>query len=122
MNTNSDRPFVPPSIRSDSLAPRKRDAEFQSPCPTPVKIAVVIPKYGLVGGGEIFALELTERIARLSSYEFHVFANQWKKQSELIQFHKVPIVSFPKYLTTVSFAWFAQQKIKKIGCDLIHSH
>ena len=30
----------------------------------PVRIAVVIPKYGLVGGGEKLAAELTERIAR----------------------------------------------------------
>lgn len=88
----------------------------------PVKIAVVIPKYGLVGGGEKFAAELTERIAQMASYEIHVLANQWTTQSPLIRFHKIPIVNFPKYLTTVSFAWFAEQKIKKLGIDLIHSH
>ena len=38
-------------------------------------IAVVIPKYGLVGGGEKFALELTERIAASGRYKVHVFAN-----------------------------------------------
>lgn len=41
---------------------------------TPVKIAVVIPKYGLVGGGEKFVAELTERIAERSSYEIHILA------------------------------------------------
>ncbi len=87
------------------------------------KIAVVIPKYGLVGGGEKFAAELTECIARRkTSYEIHVLANRWSAQSPLIRFHKIPIINFPKYLTTVSFAWFAEQKIKKIGFDLIHSH
>jgi UDP-glucose:(heptosyl)LPS alpha-1,3-glucosyltransferase len=89
---------------------------------TPVKIAVVIPKYGLVGGGEKFVAELTERIAQRSSYEIHILANRWKEQSHLIQFHKIPIISFPKYLTTISFARFVEQKIKKIGFDLIHSH
>jgi UDP-glucose:(heptosyl)LPS alpha-1,3-glucosyltransferase len=89
---------------------------------TPVKIAVVIPKYGLVGGGEKFVAELTERIAQRSSYEIHVLANRWKAQSHQIRFHKIPIISFPKYLTTISFAWFVEQKIKKIGFDLIHSH
>ena len=89
---------------------------------TPAKIAVVIPKYGLVGGGEKFVAELTERIAQRSSYEIHILANQWKEQSPLIRFHKIPIISFPKYLTTISFARFVEQKIKKIGFDLIHSH
>jgi UDP-glucose:(heptosyl)LPS alpha-1,3-glucosyltransferase len=86
------------------------------------KIAVVIPRYGLVGGGEKFVVELTERIARDFSCEMHVFANQWKKHSDLIRFHKIPIVSFPKYLTTVSFAWFAQRKIESMGFDIVHAH
>jgi len=87
-----------------------------------IRIAVVIPKYGLVGGGEKFASELTERIAQKTSYEIHVLANQWRTSSGLIRFHKIPIIRFPKYLTTVSFAWFVRQKIREIGFDLIHSH
>jgi UDP-glucose:(heptosyl)LPS alpha-1,3-glucosyltransferase len=86
------------------------------------KIAVVIPKYGLVGGAEQFASELTGRIARNSKYDIHVFANKWNILSDRITFHKVPIVSFPKFLTTVSFAYFAKKKIEQIGFDLIHSH
>jgi UDP-glucose:(heptosyl)LPS alpha-1,3-glucosyltransferase len=86
------------------------------------KIAVVIPKYGLVGGGEKFVVELTERIARKFPCEMHVFTNQWKQHSDLIRFHKIPIVSFPKYLTTVSFAWFAQRKIERMGFDIVHAH
>jgi UDP-glucose:(heptosyl)LPS alpha-1,3-glucosyltransferase len=88
----------------------------------PIRVGIVVPKYGLIGGGEKFAMELTERIAQLSSYEIHVFANQWKQQSHLIRFHKVPIISFPKYLTTVSFAYFAQQQIQKANIDLVHTH
>ena len=88
----------------------------------PVKIAVVIPKYGLVGGGERFAAELTERLAKSSSLEIHVFANQWQQHSNLVRFHKVPILSFPKYLTPISFARFAQRQIRKFGADLIHAH
>jgi len=86
------------------------------------KIAVVVPKYGLVGGGERFVLELTERIASSRRYEVHVFANKWKQQSDRITFHKIPIISFPKFLTTISFAWFANRKIAKMNFDLIHSH
>jgi UDP-glucose:(heptosyl)LPS alpha-1,3-glucosyltransferase len=44
------------------------------------KIAVVIPKYGLVGGGEQFALQLTEKIAQNPRYEVHVFANKWNEE------------------------------------------
>jgi UDP-glucose:(heptosyl)LPS alpha-1,3-glucosyltransferase len=99
------------------------ETDFKSRHRRPVKIAVVIPRYGLVGGGEMFALELTERIAEMSSsYEIHVFANQWRQRSGRIHFHKVPIVSFPKYLSTASFAWFVQRRINEIGFDIIHSH
>ena len=86
------------------------------------KIAVVIPKYGLVGGAESFAAELTERIALNDRYDIHVFANQWTSHSDNITFHKVSVFSFPKFLTTISFAHFAGKKIQKMGFDLIHTH
>ncbi len=86
------------------------------------KIAVVIPKYGLVGGAEGFAAELTERLACDPRWEFHVFANRWVVRSDRVTFHRVPILSFPKFLTTPSFAWFADRQIRKAGIDLIHTH
>jgi len=88
----------------------------------PRKIAIVIPKYGLVGGAEGFAAELTEKIAQDRRFEVHVFANKWQKNSENIIFHRVPIVAMPKFLTTVSFAYFADRKISKIAFDLVHAH
>ncbi len=89
---------------------------------TPQKIAVVIPKYGLVGGAERFAYELTERLSLSEKYDFHVFANRWQSSSDRITFHKVPIIRFPRFLTTISFAWFANRKISKMNFDLIHTH
>ena len=87
------------------------------------KIAVVIPKFGLVGGAEGFAAELTERIAADPRFEVHVFANRWADSSGRIVFHQVPIVRFPKFLTTTSFAWFARREISAAGpFDLIHTH
>ena len=86
------------------------------------KIAVVVPKYGLIGGGERFVLELTERIALNHRYDVHVFANKWRPQSDRITFHKIPVISFPKFLTTISFAWFANRKIAKMNFDIIHTH
>ena len=86
------------------------------------KIAVVIPKYGLLGGAERFAYELTERLSLNEKYDFHVFANRWQSDSDRITFHKVPIIKFPRFFTTISFAWFANKKISKMDFDLIHTH
>lgn len=86
------------------------------------KIAVVIPKYGLVGGGEQFALQLTEKIAQNPRYDVHVFANKWKAVSGNVSFHFVPMIRFPRFLTTVSFAFFANAAIARQNFDLIHTH
>ena len=89
---------------------------------TPKKIAVVIPKYSLVGGAERFAFELTERLSHNEKYDFHVFANRWQSDSGRITFHKISIIRFPRFLTTISFAYFANRKISKMNFDLVHTH
>ena len=86
------------------------------------KIAVVIPKYGLVGGAEQFAYELAERLSKNKRYKLHVFSNKWQSDSDRITFHKIPIIRFPKFLTTISFAYFANRKISKMNFDLVHTH
>ena len=86
------------------------------------KIAVVIPKYGLVGGAEQFASELTERLSDQPGYNFHVFANRWQSAHTGIHFHHVPIVSFPKLLTTISFAYFTRRQLSADKFSLVHSH
>ena len=86
------------------------------------KIAVVIPRYGLVGGAENFASELTTRIAADPRYDVHVFANRWREEAPGITFHRVPIVRFPRSLTTPSFAWFANRAIAQGDFDLVHTH
>lgn len=86
------------------------------------KIAVVIPKYGLVGGAEQFAAELTDRLAAQAQYDFQIYANKWDKSAGAAKFNKIPIISFPKFLTTPSFAYFVQQSISRHNVALIHSH
>lgn len=86
------------------------------------KIAIVVPRYGRVGGGEHFVMALTEHLAKRQAFQLHVFANQWDEPSQDITFHKVPIITFPRFLTTISFAYFANQRIAKTGMDLIHTH
>lgn len=87
-----------------------------------MKIAVVIPKYGLPGGAESYAYELSERLAAREGLEIHVFANQWRYGESSITFHKIPILTFPRFLTQVSFAHFANRKIGFGDFDLVHSH
>jgi len=86
------------------------------------KIAVAIPKYGLVGGAEHFVAELTKLIALNPRYDIHVFANRWLSNSPRVAFHKVPVITFPKFLTTMSFAHFARNKMARMEFDLIHAH
>ena len=86
------------------------------------KIAVVIPKYGLLGGAEQFVAELTGRLVASTGYDFHVYANRWQKSAAPITFQQIPIISFPKFLTTLSFAYFVQRQINRNNFSLVHSH
>jgi len=86
------------------------------------RVAVVVPKYGLVGGGERFAAELTERLARRGRYAFHVFANRWESSSPEISFHKVPMLRFPRSLRPLCFAWAAGRMIARGRFDVVHAH
>src|SRR5574340_1786111 len=93
--------------------------------PMPVrvyKIAVVIPKYGLIGGAEGFVAELTERIALDPRFEVHVFAHRWDGHSCPITFHHIPVIPFPKFLTTISFAYFFRKETALLDFDIIHAH
>jgi UDP-glucose:(heptosyl)LPS alpha-1,3-glucosyltransferase len=87
-----------------------------------MKIAVVIPKYGLIGGAEGFAYELTKRLATRDGFDIHVFANKWRPEKSPIIFHKVPIFSFPRPLRQISFAYFSNKLISPKDYSLVHSH
>lgn len=88
----------------------------------PLRIAVVVPKYGLVGGAENVVFELTERLAVDPRFDLHVFANRWRAGKAPVRFHKVPIIGFPRWVRPVSFARLAARAVERVGCDLIHSH
>ena len=90
--------------------------------PARPRVAVVVPKYGTVGGGERFVYELTERLARNGRYEIHVFANRWVPGPGPVVFHKVPRVPFPRFPRQAVFAWLAGREVEKGGFDLVHAH
>lgn len=87
-----------------------------------LKIAMVVPRYGQVGGGERFVMALTEQLAAMDHLEMHVFANRWDTESPGVFYHKVPIITFPRFLKTISFAHFANRRIAAAGMDLVHTH
>ncbi len=86
------------------------------------KIAVVIPKYGLVGGAEQFAAMLTSKLCSRTDYTFQVFANRWQAVQDTVGFEKIPILTFPKFMTSLSFAWCVQKRLQRGAFDLVHSH
>nr|WP_319491300.1 glycosyltransferase family 4 protein [uncultured Desulfobacter sp.] len=86
-----------------------------------ITVAVVVPKYGLIGGAENFVFQLTERVASLGGdIIIHVFANKWIEGDAPIQFHKIWTIPFPRFLEPLSFAIGAYFQTMKF--DLIHSH
>ena len=87
-----------------------------------MKIAVVINRYGSIGGAERFVFELTERLARVDSFQVHVLTNKWQNGGDSITFHKIPIVRFPRWLRPISFAYFAKRIIQAETFDIVHSH
>lgn len=86
------------------------------------RVAVVIPKYGLTGGAETFVFELCERLALREEFQIHVFANKWRQGKAPVTFHKVPTIKFPRFLEPISFAYWANQRIRQGDFKLVHSH
>jgi len=88
----------------------------------PRRVAVIIPKYGLIGGAESFVFEVTERLARHKAFKIHVFANKWRQGKAPITFHKVPIIPFPRWVRPISFAYFSKRAMQSDFFDIVHSH
>jgi UDP-glucose:(heptosyl)LPS alpha-1,3-glucosyltransferase len=87
-----------------------------------MRIAMVVPGYGLVGGVESYARQFCEQLAADSRFEIHVFANRWRKGSLPITFHRVHIIPFPRVLRPISFAYFAKRAMNSQKFALVHSH
>ena len=98
------------------------DHPDRNPKKSPIRVAVAIPNYGLVGGAENLVFELTERLARRGRYEFHVLANRWRSGDSRVRFHPVPIISFPRWMKPVSFAAFVARAAARGAYDILHAH
>ncbi len=87
-----------------------------------MKVAVVVPKYGLVGGAERVAFELTEGLALHENLDIHVFANAWRPGASPVKFHRIPRILFPRWLRPLAFALISARMTARGRFDLIHSH
>ncbi|RJR18100.1 MAG: glycosyltransferase family 1 protein [Desulfobacteraceae bacterium] len=87
-----------------------------------MKIAVVIPKYGGLGGAEGFAFETCRRLALQSDLNIHVFAHRWYGEDAGVTFHRIPFLPFPRSLRPVFFAFTAKRAVAEGRFDLVHSH
>lgn len=86
-----------------------------------IRVAVIVPKYGLIGGAENFVFELTERLASCDDLEIEVFANKWQTGTSSIKFNKIPVIPFPRWLEPLTFAYFAN-RMTTGKFDIIHTH
>ncbi|NBV63484.1 MAG: glycosyltransferase family 1 protein [Planctomycetes bacterium] len=85
------------------------------------RIAVISQQYGTLGGGEIFAREVTERIARTGKFDMHVFSRKWESECREVTFHRVPMWGVPRQLIPTAFAWMASRMARRMGFDLVHA-
>jgi UDP-glucose:(heptosyl)LPS alpha-1,3-glucosyltransferase len=85
------------------------------------RIAVISQQYGTLGGGEIFAREVTERIARSGKFDMHVFSRKWESDCREVTFHRVPMWGVPRQLIPTAFAWMASRMARRMGFDLVHA-
>ena len=85
------------------------------------RIAVISQQYGTLGGGEIFAREVTERLARRGRFEMHVFSRKWESDCPEVRFHRVPTWGVPRQLLPTAFAWMASRMARRAGFDLVHA-
>jgi len=87
-----------------------------------MRIAVVSPRYGLMGGAEGFAYELTERLSQEEDFEIHVLAHRWRVGSNRVRFHKIPMIRFPRSLRQILLAHVVERRLSARSYALVHSH
>lgn len=100
----------------------KEDAIQKSVESRRIRIGFCIPKYGTIGGAEGFAASLADELASDHLWEIHVFANQWQPSKVPVNFHRIPVPLFPRFIRPLSFAFFAHRACVKKGIDIIHAH
>ncbi|MBI3008978.1 MAG: glycosyltransferase family 4 protein [Candidatus Omnitrophica bacterium] len=85
-----------------------------------MRIGIVRKRYVLHGGAERYVERLIKELIGRGN-EVHLFANKWNDTNERIIFHRVPIIGCLSFLKVLSFAFFADMKLRETKLDIIHS-
>lgn len=85
-----------------------------------MKIGIVRKRYVLHGGAERYVERLIKELIGRGN-EVHLFANKWNDANGRIIFHRVPIIGCLSFLKVLSFAFFANIKLRQTKLDIIHS-
>jgi UDP-glucose:(heptosyl)LPS alpha-1,3-glucosyltransferase len=86
------------------------------------RIAVVSLYYGESGGAELFASEVTDRLAASGEFDVHVLAHRWKDRTGKIAFHRVDFRKWPRSLQKRSLSLSVRKVAAVEGFDLVHAH
>ncbi|VVM06379.1 glycosyltransferase family 4 protein [Methylacidimicrobium tartarophylax] len=84
------------------------------------RIAVVSLFYGESGGAELFASEVTDRLAESGEFDVHVLATRWRDRTGKITFHRIDFRKWPRSLLSLSLS--IRKMAVEEGFDLIHTH
>ncbi|WP_018290385.1 glycosyltransferase family 4 protein [Verrucomicrobium sp. 3C] len=85
------------------------------------RIAVVSLFYGESGGAELFASEVTDRLAESGEFDVHVLAHRWKDRTGKIAFHRIDFRKWPRSLQKFSLSLSVRKVAAVEGFDLVHT-
>jgi UDP-glucose:(heptosyl)LPS alpha-1,3-glucosyltransferase len=84
-----------------------------------VRIALNIYKFlPSKGGGEKYLASLTNRLIE-RGHEVHIFANEWENNNNMIHFHTIPVIRYPKFLKEISFVINSRRMLAENDFDII---
>ncbi|MDD2676338.1 MAG: glycosyltransferase family 4 protein, partial [Methylacidiphilaceae bacterium] len=86
------------------------------------RIAVVSLFYGESGGAELFASEVTDRLAESGEFDVHVLATRWRDRTGKITFHRIDLRKWPRSLQKLSLSLSIRKMAAEEGFDLVHTH
>ena len=69
------------------------------------------------GGGEGYLASLANQLIE-RGHEVHIFANEWENHN-LIHFHTIPVIRYPKFLKEVSFVINSRRKLAENDFDIV---
>ena len=69
------------------------------------------------GGGERYLASLANQLIE-RGHEVHIFANEWENHN-LIHFHTIPVIRYPKFLKEISFVINSQRRLAENNFDIV---